>query len=152
MTLTSPLLDFEDWNQEVLVLYYIAVTPQSPESPHWPFISKALSEEDKGSMCPGNQVVASPAQTLFTENLPGTQSSALWTMVCVLRYPSHNRFGQFESHDPGPHDRSIFKRTILSFKGRGSENIMPRVVANTFAQVNGIMNFLHFFFYVSNHS
>lgn len=25
---------------------------------------------------------------------------------------------------------------------------MPRVVANTFAQVNAIMNFLHFFFYV----
>lgn len=55
-------------------------------------------------MCPGNQVVASPAQTLFTANLPGTQSSALWTMVCVLRYPSHNQFGQFESHDPGSHD------------------------------------------------
>ena len=84
--------------------YYIAVTPQSPESPHWPFISKALSEEDKGSVCPGNQVVASPGQTLFTANLPGTQSSAAWTMVCVLWYLSHSRFGQFESHDPGPHD------------------------------------------------
>lgn len=77
---------------------------QSPESPHGPFTSIALSEKDEGSMCPGNWVIASPSHILFTERLPGPQPSAAWIVVCVLWYLSHTWFGQFESHDPGPHD------------------------------------------------
>lgn len=77
---------------------------QSPESPHRPFTSIALSEKDEGSMCPGNWVITSPSHILFTESLTGPQSSAAWIVVCVLWYLSHSWFGQFESHDPGPHD------------------------------------------------
>lgn len=42
---------------------------RSLELPYWPFMSKALSEEDEGSMCLGNWVIANPAQTLFIANL-----------------------------------------------------------------------------------